>query len=74
MPSSHIPHPFGLTPAEAAAVSTVIETGSHKLAARLLGVAHKTIDTHIAHAKAKAKVTCSLHLYLAWDRAHRPTE
>jgi len=73
-------HPFGVTGAQARAMDAVCSTGSHKAAARALGITPKTVEVHCAAAGERMRLrgaispeTGALGKYLAWDRHRRST-
>jgi predicted DNA-binding protein (UPF0251 family) len=61
-------NPWGLSPCEARAMATVVEHGSHKVAANRLGVAQKTLERQVQNARRKMGSNNRLHHYLKFDR------
>lgn len=61
-------NPWGLTPKEALAMTTLCEQGCNKLAARALCRSQKTIEVHLCNAGKKMPHRTPLLRYLAWDR------
>lgn len=68
------PDPWNLTPAQARAMSAVIETGSNKGAARRLNLSTKTVESHTAAAKFKIGKAGQIAHFLEWDRWLRRPE
>ena len=64
-------NPWGLSPAQARALSAVIETGSRKGAARKLDLSAKTIEAHVSAARFKMRSEGQVAHLLTWDRWRR---
>ena len=66
---------WNLRPREREAIEAVIESGSNKGAARILGVSVKTIDVYLTNALEKSEAGSfnagRLHMLLAYDRSTR---
>ena len=66
---------WNLRPREREAIEAVIESGSNKGAARILGVSVKTIDVYLTEAIRKSEAgsfsSGRLHMLLAYDRSTR---
>lgn len=65
--------PWGLTPREIEVMDMVVLRGSQKAAAREMGMALKTLETHMFRAKRKLGITnsSSFQHLLKWDRFRR---
>ena len=64
-------NPWSLTPAEAAAFDAVIEHGCHKLAAKALCIAVKTVECHCHKGGVKIGGDHKISRYIKWDRWRR---
>jgi DNA-binding CsgD family transcriptional regulator len=60
--------PWGLTPREAEVMTILVEKGSSKAVARVLGISSKTIDIHVTSAVSKMRARNRLDGAVAWDR------
>jgi DNA-binding CsgD family transcriptional regulator len=67
-------YPFDLTPYEALSMTAFTEAGGTKLAARLIGRSHKTIEVHVNAARKKMGHSTPLQAALTWDRLIRNAE
>lgn len=70
----YYPHvsPWGLTPAQAAVMDALVEHGTNKAAARVLGISDKTIEQHSTNIGRKMrKHRFRSQRLIAWDRWRR---
>lgn len=69
------PNPWGLSPAEARAMTAVCAHGCRKLASRELACSVRTIESHLNKAAEKMPdCRTSLGRVLAWDRWQRAAQ
>lgn len=64
-------NPWGITNGEARALDAVIATGSHKLAARELGLSFRTIETLAQCARNRMGKVPLIQACIQWDRWNR---
>ena len=65
------PTPWALTRREIDSMTAIVQTGSSKLAARELGLSHRTVELYLDRAKKKMKTGHMVTAALMWDRWQR---
>lgn len=63
--------PAQLSPAEVRAIEALIQTGTSKAAADLLGISPKTMEAHLFNARSKTGHRNVIRLLIAFDREQR---
>ena len=61
-------NPWGLTAGEVSVMRAIVESGSHKLAARELGLSHRSVADRAHVIKKKMPYRTALLRYLEFDR------
>lgn len=61
-------NPWGLTGREQEVIGAVSAQGSSKLAARQLGLSHRTVEIYLSNIRKKMGLAHTLLVALAWDR------
>jgi DNA-binding CsgD family transcriptional regulator len=64
-------NPWNLTEREQEVLSAIAEHGTDKRAARCLGISHRTVEHHIATARARMGIKDRTSAVLAFDRSQR---
>lgn len=67
-------NPWGLTNQQEASLASIAKVGCDKLAAREMGISHRTLEHHVAAARKKMNVNNRVLAVLAWDRLTRGAE
>lgn len=61
-------NPWNLSEREAAAMTSVIQHGRAKTAARAMGISHRTTEVYFCAARKKMGVSSLVQAAVAWDR------
>lgn len=61
-------NPWKLTDREQEVLSLVGKTGTSKMAARALGISHRTVEVYLCRVREKMGVAHTLLAAIEWDR------
>ncbi len=67
-------NPWGLTPAQAAAMDALCLHGRNDATARALGISARTLEMHLLHAREAMGEPERLLAAIKWDRWRQATE
>ena len=60
-----------LTDREAQSMDAIVEAGSSKLAAKVMGLSHRTVELYLDRAKKKMQTGHMVTAAVMWDRSQR---
>lgn len=67
-------NPWMLSPREAETMDVLISTGSNKVAARQMGISHRTVELYLCCVLRKMGVKSRVVAAVQWDRFTRQKE
>jgi FixJ family two-component response regulator len=61
-------NPWKLTPKEAEVMTALIDAGCVKVAAKAVGMSHRTAEHHLLNVRRQMEVTRTMLAVVMWDR------